>query len=76
MAGTTPPNQGKVDYFLGNQTIKPEVIYRHLAICAPYLELVEEFTLLEAIRFHQQFKKFKSEVNIAVFLEKNRASKG
>lgn len=32
--------------------------YRYIAIAAPYLELIEEMTLLEFLQFHQQFKPF------------------
>lgn len=35
-----------------------ENIYRYVSIAAPYLELVEEFTLEESIKFHRQFKSF------------------
>jgi ABC-type multidrug transport system ATPase subunit len=33
-------------------------IYEQLAICAPYLQLIEEFTLKEMIDFHIKFKPF------------------
>lgn len=32
--------------------------FRQIAIAAPYLEVVEEMTLTEFLRFHQQFKAF------------------
>jgi ABC-type multidrug transport system ATPase subunit len=31
-----------------------------LSIAAPYLELIEEYTLLEFLRFHRQFKSFRA----------------
>jgi ABC-type multidrug transport system ATPase subunit len=34
-----------------------ETPYRHLSFCAPYLDVIEEMTLLEFLAFHQQFKK-------------------
>ena len=34
-----------------------EELFSHVSIAAPYLELIEEFTLEEIIRFHFQFKK-------------------
>ena len=75
LAGAILPNQGEVDYFLCDKSVRPDQIYRQLVICAPYLELVEEFTLLEAINFHQQFKQFKKEIDISVFLEKTGLKK-
>jgi len=38
--------------------ISTEKIYQHISICAPYLEVVEEMTLLEFLDFHQGFKPF------------------
>jgi len=33
-------------------------VFHHLSLAAPYLELVEEFSFLELLRFHAQFKPF------------------
>ncbi|MCF3111111.1 ATP-binding cassette domain-containing protein [Niabella sp. CC-SYL272] len=42
-----------------NETpLPPEKVYRFIAYCAPYLELIEEMTLLEFLEFHQHFKPF------------------
>lgn len=41
-----------------NQIISPENVYNHVSFCAPYLELVEEMTLVEFLRFHEGFKPF------------------
>ncbi len=35
-----------------------ENIYRHISICAPYMEVVEEMTLREFLDFHHGFKPF------------------
>src|SRR5690606_41395200 len=36
--------------------VEIEEVYRHTAIAAPYVELIEEFTLSELIDLHFQFK--------------------
>ena len=36
--------------------ISPDQVYRHLALAAPYLDLIEEMTVTEFLRFHQSFK--------------------
>src|SRR3954464_12309969 len=41
-----------------NGTPSTENIHQHISFCAPYLELIEEFTLTEFLQFHQQFKKY------------------
>jgi ABC-type multidrug transport system ATPase subunit len=38
--------------------IPVENIYRHVSICAPYMEVVEEMTLREFLDFHHGFKPF------------------
>lgn len=43
-----------------NAQIKPEAIFRQLSFAAPYIDLVEEFTLVETIAFHFQFKKYET----------------
>jgi ABC-type multidrug transport system ATPase subunit len=45
-------------------------IFKHISIAAPYLELVEEFTALEQIAFHQQFKPLQSGLEPIELLEK------
>jgi len=35
-------------------------VYQHLSLAAPYLELIEEFTLSEVIDFHFKFKPYKT----------------
>ncbi len=41
-----------------SKTISTENIYRHVSVCAPYLEVVEEMTLKEFLEFHRGFKPF------------------
>src|SRR5690606_30127836 len=40
------------------KVIDAEHIYQYLSIAAPYLELIEEFTLAEQVRFHFAHKRF------------------
>jgi len=46
-----------------------ENIYQHLAICAPYLQLIEEFTLKEMIDFHTRFKPLAEQLNTEKTIE-------
>jgi ABC-type multidrug transport system ATPase subunit len=39
-------------------------MYKEVSFCAPYLDVIEEMTLLEFLHFHQQFKSFLSSVTI------------
>jgi ABC-type multidrug transport system ATPase subunit len=47
-----------------NGELEADKVYNHVSICAPYLELVEEMTLVEFLEFHSHFKPFISSVSI------------
>jgi ABC-type multidrug transport system ATPase subunit len=51
-------NEGKVEFAINGKSISAEEIYLHMSICAPYLELIEEMTLVELLGFHKGFKPF------------------
>jgi len=52
IAASLIPSAGQLRYTVNGKNIDPDSIYRYLAIAAPYMELIEEFTLTEQIRFH------------------------
>lgn len=58
IAGAVVASEGEVKYEISGKLIEPDDFYRHLAIAAPYQELVEEMTLSEFLHFHTQFKPF------------------
>ncbi|CAM4190333.1 ABC-type multidrug transport system, ATPase component [Pedobacter westerhofensis] len=55
--GSLAPSEGSVTYTAA-EIIPVEKIYTQLSFAAPYLDLVEEFTLQETIEFHFKFKSF------------------
>jgi ABC-type multidrug transport system ATPase subunit len=57
--GQVPSSSGSVTYQQAQQHIPVEEIYKQVAIAAPYMELIEEFTLDEILRFHFSFKKIR-----------------
>lgn len=58
VAGSLSPSEGTVSYQKDAATVDPDDIYQSLSIAAPYLELIEEFTLSEMIDFHFKFKSY------------------
>lgn len=50
-------NEGSADFYLEDQKIDIEEVYKNISLSAPYLELIEEFTLQEIISFHFKFKR-------------------
>ena len=56
VSGYESLNEGDIKYYGNGKEIPREDIYRSISIAAPYLELVEEYTLTEMIQFHFMFK--------------------
>lgn len=59
LAGSLPQTEGKLTYTRDGRTLEPDDWFRQVSLAAPYLELIEEFTLDELLTFHQTFKPFK-----------------
>ncbi|NDF98362.1 MAG: ABC transporter ATP-binding protein [Chitinophagia bacterium] len=58
ISGSLLINEGSIQYQKDGSPIADENVHRDLAYCAPYLELIEEMTATELLRFHQAFKPF------------------
>lgn len=56
LSGALTHSEGSVAYTLNDETIEPNLVYKHVSVVAPYLELPEEMTLIEFLDFHFQFK--------------------
>jgi len=52
-----------------NKPLAIEEAYRQVSFCAPYLDLIEEMTLLEFLQFHNQFKPFISRFSVKRVIE-------
>jgi ABC-type multidrug transport system ATPase subunit len=58
LSGHLTPSKGTVDFKIENKPVAISNVYDHISYAAPYIELVEELTLKEALTFHRQFKPF------------------
>lgn len=58
LGGMLQLSEGSIQYAIENRQLAGEEVYRHLSFCAPYLDVIEEMTLVEFLRFHHQFKPF------------------
>ncbi len=58
ISGSLTSSEGIITYSKDNILLNPENVFKHLSMAAPYLELIEEFTLRELIDFHFRFKKY------------------
>ena len=62
LTGSLTPSDGTLSYS-DIKDIPVEEIYKYISLAAPYLELVETFTLKEIINFHFKFKNFATGVD-------------
>ena len=57
LSGHLSPSKGQIDYSKNKDaTVSKDIVYKELSFAAPYIELIEEFTLQESIDFHWKFK--------------------
>jgi len=63
ISGSLSSSEGKISYLHGDINIDQEKIFIQQSMVAPYLELIEEFTLTELIDFHFRFKKYRQGLN-------------
>lgn len=58
LSGALTPSEGDLDYWRGDKKIPIEQAFQSISLAAPYVELIEEFTLDELIAFHFKFKDY------------------
>lgn len=57
ISGSLSQSTGEINYVLDDKSIEIDAVFNYLALSAPYLELIEEFTLAEVLSFHFEFKE-------------------
>ena len=62
LSGSMQVNEGNGEWSVDNKKLELEKVYNYISICAPYLEVVEEMTLIEFLDFHSGFKPFLSSI--------------
>ena len=62
LSGFLSPSQGKVIYQEGQRSLND--YYRHVTYAAPYVDLVDQMTLIEHLHFHNKFKSFKNNLSV------------
>ena len=63
LSGHLTPSEGSVQFFIQDRPVEVHQIYRHLTYAAPYIDLIEELDLTEAIDFHRRFKPLKDNLD-------------
>ncbi len=63
LSGHLSPSKGRLEFVCGGKTMAADEVYKQVSYAAPYIDLIEEFTLLETLQFHQKFKPLKTGMN-------------
>ncbi len=56
LSGQLPPSEGKISYLINNHPADADEIFSYISLAAPYMDLIDEFTLLEQLHFHFSLK--------------------
>ena len=64
LSGGMMLSEGNIQYSILNNQFSSEGIFRKVSICAPYLEVVEEMTVIEFLEFHKSFKPFLNNLTV------------
>lgn len=58
LSGHLTPSKGKIIFRKEGKDIPIDEVYHYMSYAAPYIDVIEELTLKEAIAFHRRFKPF------------------
>lgn len=64
LSGHASHSKGTIDFYNQNEKIAIDKVYHQLSFAAPYIELIEELTLIEVLQFHQKFKAFQNNLTV------------
>ena len=70
--GQLPQSKGELKYSYASREIPIDEIFRHLTVATPYLDLIEEFTLSEHLRFHFKLKSSRNQMEEEEILDRLR----
>jgi ABC-type multidrug transport system ATPase subunit len=57
------PSAGDISFTFQDKPVAADQVFNYLSLAAPYLELIEEFTLTEMVDFHFKFKNYKDGID-------------
>jgi ABC-type multidrug transport system ATPase subunit len=64
LSGHLTPSKGKISFIADGKSLLADHIYRRISYAAPYIDLIEELSLEEAIQFHLRFKKMRNNLDV------------
>jgi ABC-type multidrug transport system ATPase subunit len=65
LCGQLTPSRGQVEFSIKGKKVAVGQIYQHVSWTGPYLEIVEELTIIEFLRFHFTLKPLLPHLELA-----------
>ena len=69
LSGHLSPTKGYAHFTRHGKPVEPDAVYHNIAYAAPYIELIEEFTLEEALLFHSRLKPLPAGMDVGDLAE-------
>ena len=63
LSGHLSPSKGEITFANQGKNVDKDLVYKQVSYAAPYIDLIEELSLIEALKFHQKFKPFFNQLN-------------
>jgi ABC-type multidrug transport system ATPase subunit len=63
------PSKGNIKYYDENMLVDNNNVYKHISFTSPYIDLTEELTLEETVKFHFSFKPLLQCISYKSFFE-------
>lgn len=64
LSGSLTPSEGKIAFLKDNKEIPIDQVFKEVSMAAPYIDLIEEYTLIEALEFHFCFKPISENLKV------------
>ncbi len=64
LSAYTSPTEGNIEFSINEKLVDPNNWYEHITCGAPYIDLPEDLTLRENVRFFNSFKKFQNNLSV------------
>ena len=68
--GQLPQTSGSVNYSSKNNPVPTEDVFNQVSIATPYMDLIEEFTLEEQIKFHFRMRTMQEGYTVESIMDK------
>lgn len=69
LSGHLTPSVGQAIFSVNQKKMDTDALYQHISYAAPYIELIEEFSLREVLAFHAQFHPFQQGLDVKKVLD-------